>query len=395
MTLLLASVTGPEEAERALQLGADIIDLKDPSRRALGALPVDLVRRSVALVAGRRDVSAVTGDLPMDPDTVSKAAEAMAETGVDYLKVGLFPGPGRRDCIAALASLGATNQLIGVLFADCEPDLALLGDMARAGFAGAMIDTARKGAGRLLDYMNIVALNDFVHACRAEGLLAGLAGSLEAPDVPRLLLVEPDYLGFRGALCVGNDRTGILHADRVRLIRELISPDPRSKRTAKLKGNAVGVGLLSAQAYARQSAPEADSDHVLVRDFILPVRVGVYSHEASKPQNVRFNVDVTVHKADRPAADMRDVLSYDVITDAIRITTGTGHIGLLETLGERIAASLLSSPWVVAVSVEIEKLDLGHGRVGVEVRRKRSDVACPYGSYASLQRGENEAAWAR
>ena len=34
-----------------------------------------------------------------------------------------------------------------------------------------------------------------------KGLLTGLAGSLEAADVPRLLLLAPDYLGFRGALC--------------------------------------------------------------------------------------------------------------------------------------------------------------------------------------------------
>ena len=37
MTLLLASVIGPDEAAVALAYGADIIDLKDPANGALGA----------------------------------------------------------------------------------------------------------------------------------------------------------------------------------------------------------------------------------------------------------------------------------------------------------------------------------------------------------------------
>src|SRR5438128_2176152 len=99
MTLLLASVTGIDEAEVAVEGGADIVDLKDPSKGALGGLSVDVVRASVQALAGRRPVSAVTGDLPMEPDLVSAAARGIAQTGVDYVKVGLFPGPRRRECI--------------------------------------------------------------------------------------------------------------------------------------------------------------------------------------------------------------------------------------------------------------------------------------------------------
>ena len=70
MTSLLASVTGPDEAAVALAHGADIIDLKDASRGALGALDRDVLRATVAAVGGRRPASAVTGDLPMEPDVI-------------------------------------------------------------------------------------------------------------------------------------------------------------------------------------------------------------------------------------------------------------------------------------------------------------------------------------
>src|SRR5690349_3102338 len=78
MTLFLASVTGPDEAEIALALGADIIDLKDAARGGLAPLPHDVVRAAVVAVAGRRSVSAVAGDAGMDPDAVASAVQEMA-----------------------------------------------------------------------------------------------------------------------------------------------------------------------------------------------------------------------------------------------------------------------------------------------------------------------------
>src|SRR5262249_2350833 len=145
MTLMLASVAGAEEAEAAVTLGADLVDLKDAARGALGALAPDVVRAAVRTIAGRRPASAVTGDLPMEPDTLVAAAAAMAETGVQFVKVGLFPDARRDDCIASLATLARGTKLVGVMFADLESDdgarCALIETMRTAGFAGAMLDT--------------------------------------------------------------------------------------------------------------------------------------------------------------------------------------------------------------------------------------------------------------
>ncbi|MBC8129633.1 MAG: hypothetical protein H7Y08_04845, partial [Rhizobiaceae bacterium] len=44
MIRMLASVTGPEEARLALEGGADFIDLKDPSKGALGAVSPAVLR---------------------------------------------------------------------------------------------------------------------------------------------------------------------------------------------------------------------------------------------------------------------------------------------------------------------------------------------------------------
>jgi FolB domain-containing protein len=381
MTLLLASVTGTEEAEIALQLGADIIDLKDPSKGALSALSEDTVRAAVTAVAGRRPVSAVAGDLPMEPDVVVAAVQAMSRTGVDYVKVGLFPGLRRKECVRALSALTRTTNIVAVMFADQEPDTDLLSLIAECGFVGAMLDTAGKGAGRLFNHADVPVLQDFIGRCRGHGLLTGLAGSLEAPDIPRLLLLSPDFLGFRRALSAGHDRSARIDPNSMHLLRALIPLDDRS-RVGATNLQRADERVLAAREYFDGPERDAATDQIFVHDFVVPVRVGAYAHEREKPQNVRFDVDVTAMRIGRAAVDMRDVFSYDVIMDAIRIIVAQEHVPLVETLAERIAAFLLAYPRVARVKVRVEKLDVGPGGVGVEIMRERQrDVAKVYQLY--------------
>jgi dihydroneopterin aldolase len=370
MTMLLASVISAEEAEVALAHGADVVDLKDADNGPLGALPTDVVRAAVAAIARRRPTSAVTGNLPMQTDAIVSAVTAMAATGVDYVKVGLFPGPGRPDCIRALSALACKTKIVGVMFADQGADQALVSAMAAAGFAGAMLDTAGKVSGRLLDHADIASLGTFVDACRQHNLLAGLAGSLEPPDIPRLLLVAPDYLGFRRALCVNQDRAARIDAEMVSMIRTLIPVDPRSLPDEDAGAATIDYRLLAARGYAIDPT-DAPTDRVFVRDFVLPVRVGAYAHEHEKAQRIRFDIDVAVLRLGRAATDMRDVFSYDVITDGIRMIVAREHIALIETLAERIAAMLLAHARVMRVTVRVEKLEVGAGGVGVEITRER------------------------
>ncbi len=373
MTLMLASVTGPEEAAIALDGGADVIDLKDPAQGALGAVPLAAVRATVASVAGRRPVSAVAGNLPVRPDTVLPAVHALAEAGAGWVKLGLFPGGDVAATLRALAPLAARVRLVGVLFADRDPDFSLPAALASAGFAGAMLDTEGKDAGRLLTHCELPTLARFVALCRAHGLLSGLAGRLEPPDVPRLLVLQPGLLGFRGALCA-EGRAGPLDPARVHLVRALIPPERRPGNGAEADWRVLAHGY----APDRPGDP-ALTDRVFVRDLVLPVRIGAYAHEHGQPQRVRFDVCVRVVRpaADgrvQPARDMRDVYSYDIISDGIRMLIAAGHVDLVETLAEQIAALLLGDARVVTASVQVTKLDTGSGRVGVAIERSRDTL---------------------
>lgn len=227
---LLASVTSEAEARRAAAAGADVIDCKDPSRGALGALSHAAVAAIRAAVPAHIPVSATIGDLAAEPEPVLAAARAMAATGCDIVKIGFFPGG---DAPATVRHLGRhlapETPLVAVLIADAPLDLALVPLLGEAGFAGVMLDTALKDGRTLCDHRSPSELADFIALARAAGLMAGLAGSLRVTDIPELLAREPDVLGFRGALCRAGDRTGALDAAALAAVRRAI---PRTAEPA-------------------------------------------------------------------------------------------------------------------------------------------------------------------
>ena len=223
MTGMLASVENSAEAMLVMEAGVDIIDLKSPSTGSLGALPLATVREIVHAVGGRCPLSATIGDLPMDPARVFQAAESMAGTGVDYVKVGLFPAGDWRATVFGLTPLSAHRvRLVAVLFGDLSPGLAQIAELALAGFSAVMLDTLDKRGGSLTQVCSLGYLRDFVAEAKSYGMLCGLAGSLRQTDIPLLLTLGPDYLGFRGALCMRQNRTAGLDGKAVQAIRSML-----------------------------------------------------------------------------------------------------------------------------------------------------------------------------
>jgi dihydroneopterin aldolase len=389
MTLMLASVTDALEAEIALHHGADIIDVKDV-RSGFGTADSTLVAATISAVDGRRPVSAVIDSLGVESESLLRAAGAIANAGASYIKIALYSESKRRERIRALSALAGRVRLIGVMFADNEVDESLIGLMAENGFCGVMIDTVQKDRGRLLDHMDIAAIGHFTDEVHSRGLMAGLAGSLEPPDIPRLLLAAPDVLGFRRALCAGEDRQAPLSAEAVAVVRGLIPKDMRRIDAGSSPASKLDYSLLAARGYSLEPN-KVDGDRIFLHDFVLPVRVGAYAHERGKTQKVRFVVDVRVRRAEHLAEDMRDVVSYDLIADSIRIIAAQEHIDLVETLAERIAALILTHPRAMSATVRVEKLEVGLGGAGVEIVRHRpNEVAKAHHLYPTASAASDE-----
>ncbi len=223
MTGMLASVNSLAEAKLVLAANVDIIDLKEPALGSLGGLDIGLVNKIVKAISPQCPISATIGDLPMQPELIFNAVMAMAETGVNYIKIGFFQSENQVKVIEKLSGLSQKVNLIAVLFADTNPDFELIDKLKAAGFSGVMLDTLDKTKGSLTGIMPGIEIGRFVHHAKTREMLCGLAGSLTLEDVPRLLPYQPDYLGFRGALCAQHERAGRLNNKSVQAIRHIIA----------------------------------------------------------------------------------------------------------------------------------------------------------------------------
>ena len=224
MTGMLASVRNLEEANIVYQGGVDIIDLKEPSYGALGAVPLKEIHHVVDNLWEKCLISATVGDLPADVSAIEDKVLQIAETGVDYVKVGMFSNRHIDNCLPKLAHCANMGiAIIAVFFADTyfDTDYAIQ-NVRQANLKGMMLDTAQKGSGNLLTYKNILQLKYFVGRAKQNNLITGLAGSLRINDISALMKATPDYIGFRTALCAKKDRASYLDRKAVQQVRKRI-----------------------------------------------------------------------------------------------------------------------------------------------------------------------------
>jgi uncharacterized protein (UPF0264 family) len=227
MTKLLISVTSIDEAKIAYENGADIIDLKDPNQGALGALPVEIVRDVVVLVnnleGARVKTSATIGDVPMEPDLIHQYVIKLLDTHVDYIKIGFFECNDYQPILEAMRQVTQLGiKLIAVFFAEFKYPAELLSSIKSAGFAGVMLDTAKKNGRTLFDQYPKEQLEEFAVVASELGLLFGFAGSLKLQHVALLKVINPTYIGFRGGVCVDDERKKSLDVDKVTAIRKTL-----------------------------------------------------------------------------------------------------------------------------------------------------------------------------
>ena len=116
---------------------------------------------------------------------------------------------------------------------------------------------------------------------------------------------------------------------------------------------------------------------VFVRGLQLQARLGVHAHEKAAPQRILVHVELAVE--DESAAigigpdDLARVVDYERVVEAARSAVARGHVMLVETLAETVAAAALVDPRVKLARVSIEKPDAfpDVASVGVTIERTR------------------------
>ncbi|MFN9373703.1 MAG: (5-formylfuran-3-yl)methyl phosphate synthase [Planctomycetaceae bacterium] len=232
----------------------DILDVKEPSRGALGMAAADVLAEIAHSVSGSPDappVSIALGELAEWPDN-RPLPQLPAE--IRFLKVGVA-GLSPLKVAVQLARLqrrfadewdqnrlqvqAAPPAWILATYADFtaahSPFPGELWEIARnLGCTGVLIDTwAKQGPGltSCLKEDELQILHSGAHELE---LSLALAGRLTLADIPLLRRVGAEIVGIRSAACAGGDRSGALCSGALEQFRIALSaplPDTAPART--------------------------------------------------------------------------------------------------------------------------------------------------------------------
>lgn len=223
MTQLLISVKNYEEAMSALDAGADIIDLKDSEKGALGALPLHTIERIVRAVNGQVPTSATVGDWHEDLTGLIAKIRATSNTGVDYIKAEYGKSLHTRKWTNAIAEIKTYGvKLIVMFLVDKYANFSEIESFKALGFSGVMLDTEGKMEHHLLDYLQPTELSQIAMRLKKVGLISGFSGSLRIEHVEILSDIAPDFLGFRGGVCHQFNRQNTLSPSKIEDIRNML-----------------------------------------------------------------------------------------------------------------------------------------------------------------------------
>jgi len=151
-------------------------------------------------------------------------------------------------------------------------------------------------------------------------------------------------------------------------------PSTRAK-PAHAKLTRAKPALAKSAPAKRATAPAPASMRIQVRDLMLSAKIGLHQHERIANQRIRINLDLAIADLGEIDDDYDKVVCYGELVTGVRHVVGAGHVNLVETLAERIAAMCLADPRVLSARVRVEKLDVfpEASSVGVEIERHRGN----------------------
>jgi len=231
-TKLLISVRSAEEARIALGAGADIIDVKEPTRGSLGRCSPETIQEIAKSIAAQAPLSVALGEWYQSKNWSLPQNIAWAKVGFTRCSTASERHRGWLAWLNAQRKLKSI-RLIGVVYADrirvngpCFSQVHEWVESTKKLSAhppGILIDTAIKDGRGLLAWHSLNALRRYQEHCLRHGLFLALAGSLTFADV--LLLkqsVQPDVIAVRGAACAGSARVASIQPDRVRSLAQCL-----------------------------------------------------------------------------------------------------------------------------------------------------------------------------
>lgn len=210
---LLVSVRSLDEARIAATWGADVVDVKEPSRGALGAADAAVWDAIAEGIPAEICLSAALGEAC---ECGAAAADSLPGR-FHFAKAGPagLSTLGLHDHWRTISRrLPNMTQLVAVAYADhmagrCPPPDAVLDAAAAAGIRWWLLDTVVKDGRSVVDLLGVDRLRAIDAQAHDLGIHWVLAGSLRRSDLASVADLRPSLIGVRGDVCRGG-RSGTL-----------------------------------------------------------------------------------------------------------------------------------------------------------------------------------------
>lgn len=225
MAGLLISVRDALEAVIALEHGAAIIDVKEPTRGSLGRADDSVLAQVLAVVDGRRPVSAAlgewcdwaTGAMPPFVERLTFVKWGMAGVAANWL----VEWRTLRQRIEETPCRVVLSAYVDHRRASAPPVQEMCHVAIQERASVFLLDTAVKDGTTLVDWISVGELMNLAQRCLAGGVRLALAGGLSETAIQSLRGVQPDWFAVRGAACRGG-REGMVDAERVRRLSAIL-----------------------------------------------------------------------------------------------------------------------------------------------------------------------------
>ncbi len=113
-------------------------------------------------------------------------------------------------------------------------------------------------------------------------------------------------------------------------------------------------------------------EQIYLKDYVCLTEIGVFEPEHGCKQRLKFNIVLTLDYGNVKKLDkLENVVSYEIIIEAIKKSIAGERLNLLETLADNISDYCLAYHQVKIIDIQIEKLDRIDGRLGIRLVRKK------------------------
>ena len=205
-----------------MEAGCDLLDIKEPSRGALGRADRNIVMDIVKYrdrYSPQIPISIALGELCEESDKQL----LMPGLRSDYQKWGTSNF--QPEFIPFIPD---SKKNVGVYYVDYQncgginlPELLKIDELFNSGVI--LFDTFNKADRGLLDILSKAELSEQTENCRQRGLEVGLAGKIRLEQIESLLELDFQILALRSAVCKGNDRKSELDQQLIVQIKKLIN----------------------------------------------------------------------------------------------------------------------------------------------------------------------------